>query len=139
MRDTRARACAYRRLLIFDKTMTVPMAKHSTVRAKRKIALLPAIGAFVGLAYAAMRLHQSGEYWSAQTGSTYWDGIWKGFLGYWLGFQQDQAGVWSWKWELLLQGTIPVLALPLLGWGMHKALNKAGVNRALAAIPYVQL
>lgn len=105
---------------------------------KGKVALAPIIGTALGGAIALKNIHDSGVYWSTQTGSDYWEGIRKGVIGYMLGFQEI-SGKYVFNWELLMKGSVPLLGGMLGGMVLHKAASKTGFNRAISALPWVQL
>ena len=114
------------------------MAKRrKSRRSTPKISLAQAVGLIVGLAPGVSYA------WSQATdtsqGGTFWSRLgWGGLYAY-LGLTHDSSGKVTFQKEGVMIGTVPLIGGIILGYGIHKAAAKLGVNRQLKSIPWVQI
>ena len=114
------------------------MAKRrKSRRSKPKVSLAQLVGLIVGLApgvsYAWSQASDTSQ------GGTFWSRLGWGGLYAFAGLTHDSSGKMVFVKDGLMIGTVPLIAGLGLGYGIHKAAAKLGVNRQLKSIPWVQI
>lgn len=113
------------------------MAKAKRSRGKQKIAIAPilgfAIGMLPGLSYA---YSQANDASTGAPGASFWTRFGNGLMYAYAGITDDGTGKKVFQKDGLMIGTVPLVAMSLLGYGAHKAAVKLGINKN---IPWVSI